>query len=390
MLADYPIPAVRSFIMTSFVLFAIILQRQNNTIRALGFAAIFIILLQPEAVCTPSFQMSFAATLAIVSLYKYLSSNSYFYRHNHSILAKIYYYIRDTIISSIIASCSTLPYSIYHFNTYSIYGFLSNLFAVPLTSFIIMPCGMIATLLMPFNGEKLALELMEYGVSLLIICAKFFANLKGATHLVKHVNQAYLLFTTIGIVWIFTTPSKINLYGIIFPIIAIITGIFNTPIPDIVISENGKNLAIYQDQKLYFLNKRKSYNNDMWQKYFGQKEKLSIADTNFCSKTHNNQKENCIVKLKNTDLIILQDSKTSTNNAPPQEIDICTQYDLIINLSTTNNIQCHKNYKVINKENIDKNGSHSIYITDNNEVIISNTNQYTKNRPWGSFNSQYK
>ncbi|HEY4746962.1 MAG TPA: ComEC family competence protein, partial [Steroidobacteraceae bacterium] len=61
----------RSYIMTAIVLVGVMADRPALTFRTLSVAALAVLLLTPEAVVHPSFQMSFAATLALIALYQY-------------------------------------------------------------------------------------------------------------------------------------------------------------------------------------------------------------------------------------------------------------------------------------------------------------------------------
>src|SRR6202051_5289168 len=58
----------RSFFMTAVVLIAIIVDRRAVTFRTLAVAAMIVLVIAPEALVHPSFQMSFAATLGLVAL----------------------------------------------------------------------------------------------------------------------------------------------------------------------------------------------------------------------------------------------------------------------------------------------------------------------------------
>ena len=60
----------RSFIMIAIVLVGVMVDRPAITLRTLTVAAIVVLLLAPEAIVHPSFQMSFAATLALVAGYE--------------------------------------------------------------------------------------------------------------------------------------------------------------------------------------------------------------------------------------------------------------------------------------------------------------------------------
>src|SRR5215470_15024500 len=62
LLSGAEVATQRSYYMTAFVLGAVLIDRQALTLRTIGAAAILVLLLAPEAVIHPSFQMSFAAT----------------------------------------------------------------------------------------------------------------------------------------------------------------------------------------------------------------------------------------------------------------------------------------------------------------------------------------
>ena len=70
LLSGAEVATQRSFIMTAIVLVGVMVDRPALTLRTLAVAAIVVLLLAPEAVVHPSFQMSFAATLALVAGYE--------------------------------------------------------------------------------------------------------------------------------------------------------------------------------------------------------------------------------------------------------------------------------------------------------------------------------
>jgi competence protein ComEC len=56
--------------MTAIVLVGVMFDRPALTLRTLAFAALAVMLFAPQAVVHPSFQMSFAATLALIAAYE--------------------------------------------------------------------------------------------------------------------------------------------------------------------------------------------------------------------------------------------------------------------------------------------------------------------------------
>ena len=57
--------------MIAIVLIGVMLDRPVLTLRTVTIAALVVLFLAPEAVVHPSFQMSFAATLALIAAYAY-------------------------------------------------------------------------------------------------------------------------------------------------------------------------------------------------------------------------------------------------------------------------------------------------------------------------------
>src|SRR5580698_6226085 len=68
LLSGAEVATQRSFFMTAVVLIAIMVDRRAVTFRTLAVAAMIVLVLAPEALVHPSFQMSFAATLGLVAL----------------------------------------------------------------------------------------------------------------------------------------------------------------------------------------------------------------------------------------------------------------------------------------------------------------------------------
>ena len=71
LLSGAEVATQRSFIMAGIVLVGIMADRPTLTFRTLTIAAFAVLLFAPEAVVHPSFQMSFAATLALIAGYQY-------------------------------------------------------------------------------------------------------------------------------------------------------------------------------------------------------------------------------------------------------------------------------------------------------------------------------
>jgi competence protein ComEC len=116
-----------------------------------SLAALVVLLLRPETLIGPSFQMSFAAVVALIAAYEATRAMRLERRAGAGAVRRVAQYVGDIAATSLIAASATAPYVIFHFNRTADYGVAANMLAVPLTGFWIMPWAVVALLLMPFG-----------------------------------------------------------------------------------------------------------------------------------------------------------------------------------------------------------------------------------------------
>src|SRR5262249_11674612 len=146
-------------------------------------AALAVLVLAPEAVVHPSFQMSFAATLALIAAYErgipWMAGGA-----DTSLGARIALWgAREAgflMLASLVAGFATMPYAAYHFHRLAPYGVLANLLAMPVISAVSMPAGLLALVAMPFGFDGPLWRLMGAGIDWMIMVATFVAHLPGA------------------------------------------------------------------------------------------------------------------------------------------------------------------------------------------------------------------
>lgn len=194
------VPTQRSFLMVALALLAILVGRDPFSIRLLAMAAVLVLLLRPEVVLGASFQLSFAAVLALVAVWERLGRRDATARPG--LLGSIGRYALGVAGTTLVASLATTPLAAFHFQTVASWGVLSNLVAVPLTTFWIMPAGLLALLLVPFDLERPAVALMGAGVELLLATARIAADLPGAALAVPAWPAAALALIWAGGLWL--------------------------------------------------------------------------------------------------------------------------------------------------------------------------------------------
>ncbi|MDO5646956.1 ComEC/Rec2 family competence protein [Paracoccus sp. (in: a-proteobacteria)] len=163
----------RSFIMVAVMLAAILVDRRAISLRTIAVAAVVVLIYSPESVTTPGFQMSFAATVALI-----LSAGPW-----ARIAPRLHWVIRPVamlLVSSFVAGIATSPIAAAHFNRMAQYGMLANLLAVPVMGVFVMPAGVIGALLAPLGLEGPALWVMGMGTLWMLWVAEWVASIGGA------------------------------------------------------------------------------------------------------------------------------------------------------------------------------------------------------------------
>lgn len=145
----------RAFVMVAVMLLAVLADRRALSLRAVALAACIILVLRPEALMGPGFQMSFAATTALVAVFGALRDLDW--RVGPKWMRPVW----AVVMSSFVAGLATAPIAAAHFNQIAHYGLVANLLSVPLMGALVMPMAVLAGLLMPLGLEGLALAVMQ-------------------------------------------------------------------------------------------------------------------------------------------------------------------------------------------------------------------------------------
>ncbi|MBI3447230.1 MAG: ComEC/Rec2 family competence protein [Magnetospirillum sp.] len=187
LLAGSPVPAQRSFFMTGLILLAVLLDRIALSMRLVVWAAVVILLWEPEEMIGPSFQMSFAAVVALIASYETLTPKQGAWKAAHpGWMPAAGLYLFGVVMSTLIAGSATAVYGIFHFNRFAVWSVAANMIAVPLTGFWVMPFALLLFLLLPFGLEAIALVPMGWGVEAVNWVAVWVASWCSAATVLAH------------------------------------------------------------------------------------------------------------------------------------------------------------------------------------------------------------
>ena len=122
--------------MTAVALLAVMVDRNPFSLRLLAWAAVVVLLLRPEAVVGASFQLSFAAVLALMVVFEAWQRRAPDQERAEPGPAwAAWRYLLGVCATTLVAGAATTPFAAFHFQTIPTYGVLANLVAVPLTTF---------------------------------------------------------------------------------------------------------------------------------------------------------------------------------------------------------------------------------------------------------------
>jgi competence protein ComEC len=246
LLSGAEVATQRSYIMTAIVLLGVMADRPALTLRTLAVAALAVLLLAPEAVVHPSFQMSFAATLALVSGYagglKWMAAGA-----DTPLGARIALWggreIVGLILASFFAGLATTPYAAFHFHRAAPYGVIANLLAMPVVSAVVMPAGMLALLAMPFGFDGPLWKLMGLGIEWMDAVALWVASLPGSVGRVPAFGTGVLVLMTAGLILLCLLRTPLRWSGAALIAVAILWAAL-TPQPDVLVADGGQVFAV--------------------------------------------------------------------------------------------------------------------------------------------------
>ncbi|GAB0119704.1 ComEC/Rec2 family competence protein [Acidisoma sp. 7E03] len=239
------LPILRSFAMAALVTFGLLVGRRAISMRSLALAAVLILLLQPEALAGVSFQMSFAAVMVLIAGYEALRARRMAaLAHRPGLLG---FFLRDfalVTVTSILASLATAPFVAYHFGHLELYSIPSNMLAVPLTAFWVLPWGLAAYALMPLHLDALALVPMGWGTAAILAIARGAAALPAADLALGAMPGIAIGLVAFGIVWLCLWQSRTRLLGLVPLLLGLLLPLWLGASPAVLVSADFRMVAV--------------------------------------------------------------------------------------------------------------------------------------------------
>lgn len=247
LLAGAEVPTVRSCIAALLVLAAMMLGRQAITLRLVAFGALVVLLLWPEAVMGPSFQMSFAAVTSIVALYDSRRVRGWFERREEGWDRRVARAIGSLLLTGLVVEIALTPIAFFHFHKSGIYGALANIVGIPLTTFVVMPLEAAGLFFDLFGLGAPFWWGAQQGLYALLWIAHTAASAPGALTMLPGMGGGAFALMAAGGLWIALWKTRARFVGVLPAIVGAIWALA-TPTPDLLITGDGRHLALRMPQ----------------------------------------------------------------------------------------------------------------------------------------------
>ncbi|WP_417308745.1 ComEC/Rec2 family competence protein [Devosia sp.] len=258
------VAAQRATIMLVLLLGAVLVGRRAFTMRNVAIAALVVILTDPASVVRPSFQLSFAAVVALIGVWELVRRSEH---RERSGLARVGGYFVGIVATSLVAGAATLLFSVYHFQQTSPLGVLGNLVALPLVGFVVMPAALVGTLLMPFGWDAPFIAIMGWAIDRMIDLATLVAGWSEAIDASPLLTPLSLGLGLAAFAWFAFIEGWWRLIAPALLIPAVVLLGMDRP-PDLLIADSTQAIALHGDAGLELVAGRGGFAVEVWRDHF--------------------------------------------------------------------------------------------------------------------------
>jgi competence protein ComEC len=232
--------ALRSTVMAVLIFTAVLVGRRALSMRNVAIAGLFTVLTEPSEIFRPSFQLSFAAVVALVGAYEMLQRPRLLGRGPLGVVAS---HFGSIALTSLVAGTGTLVFAIYHFQQTAPLGIVGNLMVMPLVTVVMMPSAILAVLAVPFGLDRPFVWLMGWSIDRMLDCAGLVAQWSQGISAMPLLTPLALVIAFAALAWFSFFTNRYRLIGPVLAIPAIMGFAVAAP-PDVLVSDTTQAIAL--------------------------------------------------------------------------------------------------------------------------------------------------
>ena len=374
----------RAFIMVIIVYLAVILDRRAFSMRSVSLAALITLLLHPESLVSAGFQMSFAAVAALVVVYQYWQGGRQAYAQG--IIARTQSGLVTLSITSLVAGSATGGYAIMHFGRMATYGFLGNLLAMPVFTFVVMPAALATFIAIPLGLEAVPLYVMGQALEFVITVSNWVSDWPGALGHVKAAPAWVLGLYSVAFLWMCLGVVRLRIAAVVIGALCFAAWAKH-PVPDMRVSDQGR-IAFWEDTKaktekaegrqtLFVSSKRADrYGREQFMQRAGEGEE-AVTITPYQDARALCDALACRFEISGHWVSII--------SHPSEVMEACETSDLVVLTERQSGPVARRGCgdKLLDYRNFASGGAHDIYLSGDTIKIVPAVTQARNARPWG-------
>lgn len=237
------IPTIRACVAALLVLGGMALGREALTLRLVAAGALVVLLFWPEALIGPSFQLSFAAVTAIIALHEHPRVRAFAAAREEGAVARLCRGTAMLLMSGLAVELALAPIALFHFHREGLYGAVANIFAIPLTTFFVMPLELLALIFGLVGFGAPFWWLADQALGLLLWIAHTAGHAPGAVAMLPSFSTEAFALMLVGGLWLCLWRTRVRWAGTVPFAIGAVWAVA-TPAPDLLVTNDGRHLAL--------------------------------------------------------------------------------------------------------------------------------------------------
>ncbi len=250
------VPTQRAFVMVAVVMAGVLLDRRGISMQSLAIAALIVLALAPESVVMVGFQMSFAATAALIAVYEMWRRHGPQPLGPKGVMARFGDWALALFITSLVAGAATGAFAVFHFQRMAIYGLGANMLAMPVFTLWVMPFSVVGLIAAPLGLEGPFLWVADKGMGIVLDIAHQTSALPGAA--VPAIAAPGFVVAIYGLGFTFLTVGQgmMRAAGLAVLASAYAVWAFQPP-PHLMVTESGVVVARFGEDEAFTVTDRR-------------------------------------------------------------------------------------------------------------------------------------
>lgn len=257
LLTGMQVPTVRSCIAALLVLGGLAMGREAISLRLVAVGALVVLLFRPEALVGASFQLSFAAVTAIIAFHGLPWARRWMSPREEAWPLRLARGVLSLLATGLVVEVALLPFAMYHFHKAGLYGVAANLVVIPLTTFVVMPLEAAALLFDAVGLGEPLWKLCGWSLNLVLHIADAVGSAPGAVAMVPTMPGWAFGSMLLGGLWLLLWSGRARSLGLP-PLLLGIAGALSAPTPDLLVTGDGRHVAVVRDDGVPILLRERS------------------------------------------------------------------------------------------------------------------------------------